>query len=289
MLAAGIYFAGPHQWTVEETLHHMDEAGTAMQMLSYVPGSLRALRSANDYGAQLVADHPDRFGLLAALPTDDPDDAIAEVSRTRQEHRADGFAVTARYGGVHLGDPSLRPLWHLLDEQHAVVFVHPDARLPPVLDHPVPLYEVAFETTRTIFDMIFRRVIADFPNVTFVVAHCGGGFPALTGRLRLLGNESWVPHGIEAHDVDSQAARLYVDTAASATPHTLLPAAAVVGAEHIVYGSDWGAPCTTPATAAQNLDSLLHHSGLPPDEAVAVLDRGWELFPAALERRTRAS
>lgn len=288
MLGQGIYFAAPHIWSVEHTLTHMDAAGTSMQLLSYIPANLPMLRAANDYGAQVVREHPGRFGHLAALPTNDASAAITEAKRVREVNAPDGFAVTANYQGVHLGDASLRPLWELLDSWGSVVFVHPDARVAPVLDHPAPLYEVAFETARTVFDMMFRRTIADFPNITFVIAHCGGAFPALTGRLGLLGNESWVPVGITADEVADQAARLYVDTAATATLHALQPALATVGAEHIVYGSDWGAPCTTPESMAQNLSGLSECGALDADEAAAVLTRGWELFPAARERRLRS-
>ena len=201
-----------------------------MQMLSNIPGRLPALRASNDHGAALVKRHPSRFGLLAALPTDDPVKAVAEARRARDILDADGFAVTTRYNGVHLGDPSLDPLWALLDEWRAVVFVHPDARVPPTLDHPAPLYEVAFDTARTVFDMLFRKTFARHPDITFVIAHCGGAFPALTGRLRLLGNESWVPQGITAEEIDAQTSALYVDTAATAFAHSLLPAKAAVGA-----------------------------------------------------------
>ncbi|WP_433260918.1 amidohydrolase family protein [Actinosynnema sp. CS-041913] len=284
MLGQGIYFPEPHEWSVERTLSYMDSSGTAMQLLSNVPDSLPALRASNDYGATLVQDHPSRFGLLAALPTDDPSAALTEARRARNVLGADGFAVTTNYHGVHLGDESLAPLWKQLDEWDSVVFVHPDARRPPTLDHPAPLYEVAFDTARTVFDMVFRKTFARHPGITFVIAHCGGAFPALTGRLRLLGNESWVPQGITAHDIDAQVSSLYVDTAATAFPQSLLPAVATVGADHIVYGSDWGAPCTTEASAEANRSSLGHCGALSSREADGVRDRALDLFPGAALR-----
>ncbi|RKS73002.1 putative TIM-barrel fold metal-dependent hydrolase [Actinomadura pelletieri DSM 43383] len=288
MLAKGIYFPEPHEWSLERTLAYMDASGTAMQLLSNIPNGLSRLRASNDYGADLVTRHPSRFGLLGALPTDDPGAAVAEAERAWESLDADGFAVTTRYNGVFLGDESLDPLWKRLDDWNAVVFVHPDARLPPTLDHPAPLYEVAFDTARTVFDMVFRRTFARFPNITFVIAHCGGAFPALTGRLRLLGNESWVPQGVTARDVDEQTSSLYVDTAATAFASSLLPAIATVGADHIVYGSDWGAPCTTESSAESNRSSLLRCGALSPEEAGDVRSRALELFPRAARRMAAA-
>src|SRR5437868_3074528 len=284
MLGKGIYFPEPYEWSLERTLAYMDSSGTGMQMLSNIPGSLGGVRASNDYGAALVRSHPSRFGLLAALPTDDPAVAVQEAVRAREVLDADGFAVTTHYNGVHLGDKSLDPLWAQLDDWAAVVFVHPDARLPPTLDHPAPLYEVAFDTARTVFDMIFRKTFARYRNITFVIAHCGGAFPALTGRLRLLGNESWVPQGVTAKDIDEQVSSLYVDTAATAFVESLLPAMTTVGAEHIVYGSDWGAPCTTELSAETNRASLLRCGALSPEEADDVRGRALELFPRAARR-----
>ncbi|MFI0481408.1 amidohydrolase family protein [Actinomadura sp. 9N215] len=288
MLGQGVYFPEPYEWSLERTLAYMDASGTAMQMLSNIPGGLPALRASNDYGAFLVKSHPSRFGLLAALPTDDPEAAVTEAERAREALHADGFAVTTQYNGVYLGDESLTPLWARLDEWGAVVFVHPDARLPPTLDHPAPLYEVAFDTARTVFDMVFRKVFARYPNITFVIAHCGGAFPALTGRLRLLGNEPWVPQGVTAQEIDEQTSSLYVDTAATAFPQSLLPAKATVGAGHILYGSDWGAPCTTESSAESNRSSLLRCGALSPAEARDVGGRALDLFPRAAQRIANA-
>ncbi|MEV7005549.1 amidohydrolase family protein [Streptosporangium sp. NPDC051022] len=289
MLGRGIYFPEPYEWSLERTLAYMDSSGTAMQLLSNIPGTVPAVRASNDYGAKLVADHPSRFGLLAALPTDDPSAALREARRAHECLDADGFAVTADYNGVHLGDDSLAPLWAQLDDWGAVVFVHPDARRPPVLDHPAPLYEVAFETARTVFDMLFRRTFTRYPNITFVIAHCGGAFPALTGRLRLLGDEAWVPQGITANEIDEQVSRLYVDTAATAAAQSLLPAVATVGAGHIVYGSDWGAPCTTEASADANLRGLAQCGALTAEEAEGVRRRAADLFPRAAKRLAHAA
>ncbi|WP_406635220.1 amidohydrolase family protein [Amycolatopsis sp. WGS_07] len=284
MLGRGIFLPEPFEWSLDRTLAYLDRSGTAMQFLSNIPGTLDALRTSNDYGAAIVAQHPTRFGLLAALPTDNPAVALDEAVRARELLGTDGFAVTANYHGTHLGNEALLPLWEQLNEWGSVVFVHPDARRPPTLDHPAPLYEVAFETARTVFDMLFRKVFAQFPGITFVFAHCGGAFPALAGRVSLLGNESWVPHGLSAHDLEDQLETVYVDTAATAFPSSLLPAAAILGADHIVYGSDWGAPCTTVDTAEENRNSLQHCGVLTAAETATVRRRALDLFPLAARR-----
>ncbi len=276
----------PFVWDPDQTLAYMDRAGMAMQLLSNIPQTLDALRASNDHGASLVKRHPSRFGLLAALPTNDTGATLAEIERASRELHADGFAVTCCYQGVYLGDTQLDPVWAELDRRRATVFCHPNAYAPASLGRPAPLIEVAFETARTMVDMLYAGTFRRFPNIRFVVAHCGGALPALSGRVLALGTEAWVPNpnGLTREEMKETLARLYVDTAATATEHTLAPALAMVGCEHVVYGSDCGVPCSTEQTLANNLASLRAYAGLTAEQIEAIGHNAKRLFPNAAER-----
>lgn len=273
----------PHAWRLDETLAVMDRTGTAMQLLSNVPVELGKLRDSNDYGAEIVGEHPSRFGLLAALPTDDPDAALREI---RRHDTVDGWAVTTVYNGHSLADPQLDPVWRDLDDRRAVVFVHPNAYAPAAAGLPAPLAEVTFETGRTIVAMLYAGVFTRFPNVTFLIAHAGGTLPVLAGRLALLGAEAWVPNpgNLSRDDIASILRHLWVDTAASASNQQLAAAAATVGEDHIVYGSDWGVPCTNAQSLTRNIESLQTARALSPNARTGVRDRARELFPTAARR-----
>jgi predicted TIM-barrel fold metal-dependent hydrolase len=276
----------PYEWSLESTLAYMDRVGIAMQMLSNVPRQLDQLKAANDYGAMLVKKHPSRFGLLAALPTDSSQACLAEIGRATDDLLADGFAVTTEYNGVYLGDQLLDPVWAELDRRKAVVFAHPNAVAPASLGRPSALLEVAFDTARTVTDMVYAGVFRRYPNFTLVLAHCGGALPALSGRLIALGTESWVPNptGITRDEMATQLRSLYLDTAASASPQMLRPALDMAGCEHIVYGSDCGVACTTDATMDANLSKLLGFDGLTPEQIQAIGTNAARLFPAAAAR-----
>ncbi len=275
----------PPRWDPESTLAYMDRTGIGMQMLSNIPKTLAALKSSNEYGALLVREYPGRFGLLAALPTDNPDAALAEIERGYGELQADGFAVTCRYNEVYLGDPKLNRMWEELDRRRAVVFAHPDAYAPGVMGRPAALMEVAFETARTFADMLYAGTFRRYPNVRLVVAHCGGALPALSGRLMLLGNENWVPNpnGTTHTEMRQYLRRLYLDTAAT-MPANLPAALTMTTADHIVYGSDCGVPCTTDATMDANLLAMLASPGLTEEEKRAIGRNALRLFPAAAQR-----
>jgi predicted TIM-barrel fold metal-dependent hydrolase len=234
----------------------------------------------------LVRKHPSRFGLLAGLPTDYAQACLEEIRRARDELAADGFSVTCDYNGVYLGDERLDPVWSELDRRKAVVFAHPNAVAPASLGRPYALLEVAFETARTIADMIYAGVFRRYPNFTMVLAHCGGALPAVSGRLLALGTDSWVPNpnAITREEMTEQLRRLYVDTAAAASPRMLRPALEMTGCDHIVYGSDCGVACTTDASMDANIRGLLSFDGLTREQIQAIGTNAARLFPAAAAR-----
>jgi 6-methylsalicylate decarboxylase len=288
MKAAAWLTPEPPTWDPGSTLAYMDRTGIAMQLLSNIPKSAEAVRASNEYAASLVAEYPTRFGLLAALPTDDCDAALAEILRAEGELRADGYAVTCRYNGIYLGDARLGRLWAELDRLRATVFVHPDAYAGAEMGRPVVIIDVAFETARTVTDMLYKAVFRRYPNIRFVVAHCGGALPALSGRLQLLGLEQWVPN--PAHITPSEMCqhlrRLYLDTAAVA-PTALGPGIAMVGSDHLLFGSDCGVPCTTDATMDTNIQSILACDSLSEEEKQNIGVAALGLYPRAAERLAR--
>ncbi|KAF7560562.1 hypothetical protein G7046_g3582 [Stylonectria norvegica] len=280
----------PPRFDPDRMLAYNDRAGVSMQMLSQIPPTVEQLRIANDYGLSIVHRYPSRFGLLAALPTDIPDEALAEVRRLKDKAAIgsilpDGFAVTTVRNGIGLGDPVLRSLWTELNKREEVVFVHPNAYKKGEDGRPSALIDVAFDTARTITDMVYNRVFLDFPLIKWVFAHCGGAFPALSGRVILLGAESWVPNksGVTKKDIQEQIGRIYVDTAATAQTG-MHPAIQMAGINHIVYGADCGVPCSTEATMEENREFVKAIAMDETGDSEYVGNHGFDLFPAAKAR-----
>jgi predicted TIM-barrel fold metal-dependent hydrolase len=279
------------RWDVDSTLAFMDRAGMAMQLLSNIPKTVEALRGSNDFGASLVSEHETRFGLLAGLPTDQPEAALEEIDRADRDLGVDGFAVTCRYNGVYLSDPSLERVWDELDRRGAAVFVHPDGYAPASFGRPAPVLEVAFETTRTLVDMLYVGTLRRHPNVRLIVAHGGAALPSLAGRLIANASQPWIPNpeGLDAAEIEAQLARLYLDTAVAGSANMLRPALEVVSSEYLVYGSDCGVPCTNSDQMLANLEQLLAFDGLDHTQLDAIGGNVLELFPAAARRLGRGS
>ena len=275
----------PPDWTLEERLAYMDRVGIGMQMLSIVGPSADVARAMNAYGASLRDAYPSRFGLLAGLPTDDGDAALAEV-RHADELDADGFAVYCQYEGVFLSDDRLEPLWQELDRREATVFVHPNHAVSGQFGRPGVLMEVAYQTASVIVDMLYRGVFRRYPAIRFVLAHCGGALPAMSGRLVLLGTQPWIPNpqDLTQDEMRHQLAALYLDTAMTGSATSLSAGIAMTSCDHIVYGSDCGAPCTVDATAIANIQQLLAFQGMTAEQIDQVGRNALRLFPKAAAR-----
>lgn len=281
--------SSPFIWSAEEVLGYLDRAGIAMQMLSVIPTKVDDLKASNDYGASIVRKWPHRFGLLAALPTSDPQACLEEIERAIDSStsglNADGFAVQCRYNDVYLSDPSLAPVWTRLNELHAVIFTHPDAWQPGHMGRPSPIVEVAFETTRTYVDMLYQGTFKQYPNITWIASHGGGAVPLLADRLELLGTEPWVPNpkGLKKEEVKKYLSKIYVDTAAVG-PQSMHTAIRFLGKGHIVYGADCGVPCSTEATMEENKRNILAYEGMTDEEKSSIGRNLYALFPQAVKR-----
>ncbi len=293
MQEASFMVPEPYHWTPESQLKYMDKANIQTQMLSYIPQDLDALRSANDYVAQLREKHPTRFGMLAALPTDDVEEALREMKRVGEKYKPDGWAVTTCYKGTWLADKKLDPLWSYLNESTnfpKVMFVHPDAYAPgptfTEVPQPTPLLEVAFETTRGVINQLYSGHYTRYPNLKWIIAHCGGAVPCMSGRLVALGTEAWVPNplSLTKDQIRTQLSNLYVDTAATGRAETMDPALKMLKENHIVYGSDSGVPCSTEETLEENRLSLIEYGKESGVDVEGIGRRALELFPELRKR-----
>ncbi|NUT97295.1 MAG: amidohydrolase family protein [Saccharothrix sp.] len=241
------------RWRVEDSLRVMENCGLDAAVLSVLmpdkalvlPDAAELVRATNEWTAELVGRHPDRFGLLATLPLPDLDASLAEVGHAYDALHADGVVLPASLAdGALLGDPAQEPLFAELDRRAAVVLVHPDPAyrcshtgaedFPAVV--PPPLVDFVMDTTRAVANLLFRGVLRRYPRIRFVLAHGGGTIPFLAGRLELA--ETWVLPDRDG-SVRDELAGLYYETAQAFSSAALACVDSVAPPGHVLFGTDF--------------------------------------------------
>ena len=233
---------------LDHRLRVMDKQGIDMRVLSLSSPNVydwRGRRQAeiarlmNDATAAIVRAHPDRFAGLGSLPLDDVEASLAELGRVTGELGLHGVMIGSNVGGVQLNDRRFEPLWAKLDALRLPVFEHP--MFPPNIqkeEFELPLrLGFIFDTTTAATRLIYSGVFERYPNFPYILAHTGG---ALLPLLQRLDNGYHLFPDCREHirKLPSEYAKnLYYDTASFYAP-TLMMAHGIVGADHLLFGSD---------------------------------------------------
>jgi predicted TIM-barrel fold metal-dependent hydrolase len=93
-----------------------------------------------------------------------------------------------------------------------------------------------FQDTIAALRLVMSGTLARYPDLRLVVPHLGGTLPFLLSRIELHWSRASSPEGTAPPS--SGIRRLYLDTAQS-TPAMLSLAADAIGADHLVFGTDF--------------------------------------------------
>jgi predicted TIM-barrel fold metal-dependent hydrolase len=234
------------------------------------PGEARRdmARRVNEFGAELVAWRPDRFGSFATLPLPDVDTALRELEYAFDTLGADGVVLLSNYAGRYLGDPVFDPLWAELDRREAVVFIHPaKPAIPIIAGVPVPIVDHPFDTTRTAVHLVMNDVIRRCPQVKIILSHAGGFLPYHARRFAELASVVRTDVSPPADLLESFRS-FYFDTALSSGPALLRALQSFALPAHILYGSDFPyGPAAVGASFTAELDAF---EGLTPRTRVEI-------------------
>jgi aminocarboxymuconate-semialdehyde decarboxylase len=181
---------------VSAKLTDMDAAGIRMAALSINdPGpelfgkdSPAMAVMLNDFIADTVRGHPDRFFGLATLPFNSTDSMLKELDRCVHKLGMKGILLYSNLNG-HFPDEEgtpARQLFGAAEQMGIPVLLHP-AR--PVTYENVKAYEMAagiglmFDTTIALCRLILSGVLEQHPRLKLVCPHVGGALPYLIGRV----------------------------------------------------------------------------------------------------------
>ena len=277
-------------WTPALALELMDRHGIALAMLSlgqpgvgFLPPDKAAAfgRRCNDYAAELIAQHPKRFGCFGLVPMHDIDAAIAEARYCLDTLRFEGISLFASYGEKFLGDAAFDPLLRYLDSRNTVVHLHPSLHpSSKSLDLPWPgfMIEYPFDTTRAAVNLLFSGALENFPNIRFILSHAGGTLPYLTWRLSVA---PMIDKRLKQRTRDEIFAALktfWYDNALASGAASMGALSRIAATERIVFGSDW--PFCNDRVVAEEVADFTAPDFLDPRTvAMIARDNALKLFP----------
>jgi len=237
-------------WTPAKSIDDMDRGGVAAAVVSITnPGmwfgdlavTRRVARACNDYGAKLVQDYPNRFGLFAAMPLPDVEGTLKEITYAYDTLKADGVGLMTSYGDAWLGNPAYRPVMEELNRRKAIVHVHPTAaNCCRNLDYAPGVnpgsMEYGTDTTRAIMGVTFSGDAVRFPDIRFIWSHAGGTAPFLAGRIdgASAGAKDRLPNGFM-----TELKKFYYDLAGAANPGAVASLLKLVTTQQILFGTDF--------------------------------------------------
>ncbi|XFC38315.1 amidohydrolase family protein [Stenotrophomonas indicatrix] len=240
----------------EDRIALMDETGLDIQVLSLTTPALHDLgaesvdlaRRTNDALAAAVARHPTRFQAMATLPMAVPEAAARELERCIKTLGFKGTLLCGKVGKRHLDDLAFAPVFHTAAELGVPVFLHPRVPDPAVREAYYsgfsPDVDAAFATyglgwhydagiqfIRLVLSGTFDRL----PNLQVILGHWGELVLFYAERLAAMDRVSGLAHPIATY----LRKNLYVTASGMFLPHFLERAAVVVGADRLLFSTDF--------------------------------------------------
>jgi 2,3-dihydroxybenzoate decarboxylase len=246
----------------EKRLTLMDKYGIEMMILSLNAPAIQAIpdvkraaeisRMANDFLAEQIQKRPDRFAGLAALPMQDPEAAIIEVTRCIKALRfkgalVNGFSqVNTMDSALYYDLPQYWPFWETLEKLDVPFYLHPRNPLQSQQriyeGHPWllgPTWAFAVETATHALRLMASGLFDKYPRLQIILGHLGEGLPSsiwrADHRIRKF------PRGIPASKPLSEYLRsnFYITTAGNFRTQTLIGVMMEVGAERLLFSTDY--------------------------------------------------
>jgi aminocarboxymuconate-semialdehyde decarboxylase len=240
----------PAMTDVAQRLEDMDRVGIDLEVISLsTPNIFFAdatrqpdiAKMVNDAYADLISRHPNRFAGFASIPMDAPDAALKELHRALGELKLNGVILLSNIAGKPLTSPAYRPFFEEANRVKLSIFLHPMLPSNPESFREYvlgPIIGFPFDTTLAVARMCYDGLLADFPDIKWIIGHLGGAVPYLMERMDN-GFRDFAECRTKIDQLPSTyLKRLYYDTVAF-SPSTLNMVRNLVGTDHMLMGSDY--------------------------------------------------
>ena len=189
----------------DKRISEMDAAGIDTQVLSLnSPGveqleaeeAGRIARETNDFLADAIENHPQRFAGFATLPTADSDAAAAELERTVRDYQFKGAIINGHIHERYLDDKNFWPILERAEVLDVPIYLHPTQPPKAVIAASYSGFDPAvtsaltgagwgwhIETAIHVIRMILGGVFDRYPRLQIIIGHMGETLPFMLQRM----------------------------------------------------------------------------------------------------------
>ena len=224
-------------------------AAPCVQLIGDPAQAVTRTKESNDFMAEAVAAHPERFVAFAALPMQDPEAAADELERCVRELGFKGALVNG-YSNVgdriaYYDEDRFLPVWERLAELDVPFYLHPRNPWEPqqriyqgreVLLGPA--WAFAVETATHALRLIVSGLFDRFPSLTIILGHLGEMLPFAIERLEQ--RLAHVPSFSLARTAPAYLREnFYLTTSGNFHTQSLIGALLEVGADRLMFAVDY--------------------------------------------------
>lgn len=236
---------------IRKTVISISAPGTHLVHDDHALGA-KVTRDANEYMASICKEDPDHFSFFASLPLPAVGESLAEIDYALTELGASGFALVTNVHGTYPGHPSTDAIFSRLNDLGAIVFIHPtnchhvplDGSTPAIaapLALPGGVLEYVFDTVRCLTNLFFSGTVQKYPNIRWVIPHCGSALGSLLERIAGFGTKILKKeHALSSDEMKKIFnERFWFDLAGFPFPDQVVGMLKVVEPERLMYGTDF--------------------------------------------------
>jgi predicted TIM-barrel fold metal-dependent hydrolase len=227
-------------------------AGPPLDAVVSQEAGIELSKLVNDEMAELVAKYPDYFVSAAAtLPLHDMDASLKELERAIEQLGFRALQMHTPCADKPLDREVFFPLYEMMSRYNLPILLHPMRRRSsadyPDEDHSRywiwQVFGWPYESTTAMARMVFSGVLDAYPELKFIIHHCGAMIPFFAERI-----DSCYTYA-EVYFKTRYSRRLrkpikdyfrmfYADTALHGNPPALMCGYDFYGADHILFATD---------------------------------------------------
>jgi len=243
----------------EGRLAAMDACGIDMQVLSLSALTFPPIQGesdthqaismawqANDYLAEQVHQHPDRYAGFAALPLQDSKVAADELERAVTQLGFKGALVNGHTNGSYLDERKFWGVWERAEQLGVPIYLHPadsqSSQMKIYEGYPglrSAVWNWTVETATHALRIICSGVFDAFPKAILLLGHMGEALPYTLRRI----DDGWkgTPQSKQLQHLPSYYFKnnVMITTSGNCSTEALICALLAVGADHILFSADY--------------------------------------------------